>query len=68
MGGASKDLVCLEPLTTDEWEILELNAGAVEMGLLAQIQVLNPGQTFPLWIGAGSGRSNAPGLAGYAFA
>lgn len=64
LGGASKDLVCLEPLTTDEWEILELNAGAVEMGLLAQIQVLNPGQTFPLWIGAGSGRSNAPGSGG----
>ena len=54
--GKSREMVALEPLSSDEWEILELNAGALEMGLLTQIQVVNPGQTFPVWIGGGGRR------------
>nr|XP_039257323.1 peroxisome biogenesis factor 1-like [Styela clava] len=40
----------LEPISVDDWEILELHAEQVEMSLLDQTRVLWPGQVFPLWV------------------
>ncbi|XP_065178555.1 peroxisomal ATPase PEX1-like [Sycon ciliatum] len=40
----------LEPLTPEEWEVLELHASFVESQLLSQIRVLYPGVVFPFWI------------------
>jgi peroxin-1 len=43
-------VVCVEPLTSDDWEMLELNAGYLEEQILNQTYVLSLGQEFPLWI------------------
>ncbi len=43
-------IVCVEPLTCDDWEVLELNAGYLEEQILSQTFVLSLGQIFPLWI------------------
>ena len=43
-------IVCVEPLTCDDWEMLELNAGHLEEQILNQAFVLSAGQVFPLWI------------------
>lgn len=43
----------IEPVTVDDWEILELHAEKVEGSLLDQIRVLWPGQVFPLWVTSG---------------
>ena len=43
----------IEPVSVDDWEILEIHAAEVETQLLDQIRVLWPGQIFPLWIGQG---------------
>ena len=40
----------IEPVSVDDWEILELHADDVESQMLDQIRVLWPGQIFPLWI------------------
>ncbi|KAI0239260.1 hypothetical protein LSAT2_010005 [Lamellibrachia satsuma] len=40
----------LEPLSVDDWEILELNTSTVENRLLDQVRVVATGQTFPIWI------------------
>nr|CAB3264781.1 peroxisome biogenesis protein 1-like [Phallusia mammillata] len=40
----------IEPLTPDDWEILELHANEVEMHLLDQLRIVWPGQVFPLWV------------------
>ena len=40
----------IEPVSVDDWEILELHADSVETQLLDQIRILWPGQVFPLWV------------------
>ncbi|KAI9481479.1 MAG: P-loop containing nucleoside triphosphate hydrolase protein [Benjaminiella poitrasii] len=42
--------VHVEPLTEDDWEILELHAGYVEENLLGQIRVVYMNQTMCVWI------------------
>ncbi|KAG8186186.1 hypothetical protein JTE90_012010 [Oedothorax gibbosus] len=45
---AVQELV-LEPLTPDDWEVLELNAGLIEQDLMNQIRIVWPEQIFPVW-------------------
>ncbi|NWW83069.1 PEX1 factor, partial [Climacteris rufus] len=40
----------VEPLTADDWEILELHASSLEKQLLDQIRVVFPGAVFPVWV------------------
>ncbi|NXS10602.1 PEX1 factor, partial [Neodrepanis coruscans] len=40
----------VEPLTADDWEILELHASSLENHLLDQIRVVFPGAVFPVWV------------------
>ncbi|NXW74379.1 PEX1 factor, partial [Hirundo rustica] len=40
----------VEPLTADDWEILELHASSLERHLLDQIRVVFPGAIFPVWV------------------
>ncbi|NWI88119.1 PEX1 factor, partial [Pitta sordida] len=40
----------VEPLTADDWEILELHASSLENHLLDQIRVVFPGAIFPVWV------------------
>ncbi|NXB46623.1 PEX1 factor, partial [Leucopsar rothschildi] len=40
----------VEPLTADDWEILELHASSLERHLLDQIRVVFPGAVFPVWV------------------
>ncbi|KAI8803942.1 P-loop containing nucleoside triphosphate hydrolase protein [Cladochytrium replicatum] len=40
----------VEPLTPDDWEILELHAEYLEGQFLSQIRVVSPGQTISIWI------------------
>lgn len=47
---ANANSVCVEPLTSDDWEILELNAGYLEEQILSQVACCSVGQVFPLWI------------------
>lgn len=42
--------VSVEPLTEDDWEILELHAGYVEENLLSKLRVVYPGQIVCVWI------------------
>ncbi|XP_076804693.1 peroxisomal ATPase PEX1-like [Clavelina lepadiformis] len=42
--------VWIEPVSVDDWEILELHADQVEAQLLDQLRVVWPGQIFPLWV------------------
>ncbi|KAI8373910.1 P-loop containing nucleoside triphosphate hydrolase protein [Blakeslea trispora] len=42
--------VHVEPLTEDDWEILELHAGYVEENLLSQLRVVYAQQTLCVWI------------------
>ncbi|GFU57826.1 peroxisome biogenesis factor 1 [Nephila pilipes] len=42
--------ITLEPLTSDDWEILELNAKNIEANLMNQIRVVWKGQVFPVWV------------------
>ncbi|TDL24398.1 hypothetical protein BD410DRAFT_119913 [Rickenella mellea] len=39
-----------EPLTSDDWEILELHASYVEQNLLAQVRVACVGQEVDVWV------------------
>ncbi|CAL1268220.1 unnamed protein product [Larinioides sclopetarius] len=39
----------LEPLTSDDWEVLELNASYIESNLMNQIRVVWQNQIFPVW-------------------
>ncbi len=43
-------VLCVEPLSSDDWEVLELNAGHLEEHILKQLFVLSVGQTFPLHV------------------
>ncbi|NXR34739.1 PEX1 factor, partial [Zosterops hypoxanthus] len=40
----------VEPLTADDWEILELHAPSLERHLLDQIRVVFPRAIFPVWV------------------
>uniref|UniRef100_A0A8C5H322 Peroxisomal ATPase PEX1 n=1 Tax=Gouania willdenowi TaxID=441366 RepID=A0A8C5H322_GOUWI len=42
--------VFVEPLSSDDWEILELHSAALEEQLLNQIRVVFQGAVFPLWV------------------
>ena len=46
----SASSVTLEPLTEDDWEVLEANASHVEEVVLQQTAVLAQGQLVPLWL------------------
>jgi hypothetical protein len=46
----SSAVLCVEPLSCDDWEVLELNAGYLEDQILSQLFVVSLGQQFPLWI------------------
>ncbi|XP_035401340.1 peroxisomal ATPase PEX1 isoform X4 [Cygnus atratus] len=40
----------VEPLTADDWEILELHASSLERHLLDQIRIVFPKAIFPVWV------------------
>ncbi|XP_063308514.1 peroxisomal ATPase PEX1 isoform X1 [Pelobates fuscus] len=42
--------ITVEPLSSDDWEILELHASALETQLLDQIRVVYPKAIFPVWV------------------
>ncbi|KDQ13914.1 hypothetical protein BOTBODRAFT_175049 [Botryobasidium botryosum FD-172 SS1] len=42
--------VATEPLSADDWEILELHAGYVEDNLLAQVRAAHVGQEIDVWV------------------
>ncbi|XP_010889829.4 peroxisome biogenesis factor 1 [Esox lucius] len=42
--------VLVEPLTADDWEILELHAAVLEKQLLDQIRMVFPDAVFPVWV------------------
>ena len=42
--------ITLEPLSLDDWQILELNVNLVQANLLAQLRCVYLGQHFPIWI------------------
>ncbi|XP_057683689.1 peroxisome biogenesis factor 1 isoform X1 [Corythoichthys intestinalis] len=42
--------VFVEPLSADDWEILELHSGALEEHLLDQIRVVFPDAVLPVWV------------------
>ncbi|XP_035229833.1 peroxisome biogenesis factor 1-like, partial [Stegodyphus dumicola] len=44
------DKVILEPILSDDSQILELNASHIENVLLDQIRVVFPNEEFPLWV------------------
>ncbi|EPS69839.1 hypothetical protein M569_04916, partial [Genlisea aurea] len=43
-------LVTIEPLTEDDWEILELNSEVAESSILKQVGVVYEEMRFPLWL------------------
>ncbi|KAL8481932.1 hypothetical protein ACS0TY_028178 [Phlomoides rotata] len=43
-------LVTIEPLTEDDWEILELNAELAESAILKQVGIVHEQMKFPLWL------------------
>ncbi|KAE8596205.1 hypothetical protein XENTR_v10016010 [Xenopus tropicalis] len=42
--------VTVEPLTADDWDILELHSSALESRLLDQIRIVYPKAIFPVWV------------------
>ncbi|KAM8770256.1 peroxisomal ATPase PEX1 isoform 1-T1 [Rhynchonycteris naso] len=40
----------VEPLSADDWEILELHAASLEQHLLDQIRIVFPNAIFPVWV------------------
>ncbi|XP_029414212.1 peroxisome biogenesis factor 1 isoform X2 [Nannospalax galili] len=40
----------VEPLSADDWEILELHAASIEQHLLDQIRIVFPKAIFPIWV------------------
>lgn len=42
--------IIVEPLTSDDWEIIEKNAQSIESGLMNQIRIVWTGQIFPVWV------------------
>lgn len=47
---AVAEKVYVEPLTVDDWEILERSAAQIEYGLLDQVRVVWPSQIIPVWV------------------
>ncbi|XP_072226452.1 peroxisomal ATPase PEX1 [Leuresthes tenuis] len=47
---SSLNQVFVEPLSSDDWEILELHSSALEQQLLDQIRVVFQGAVFPVWV------------------
>ncbi|KAK4429598.1 Peroxisome biogenesis protein 1 [Sesamum alatum] len=43
-------LVTVEPLTEDDWEILELNSELAENAILKQVGIVHEQMRFPLWL------------------
>ncbi|KAF4723144.1 hypothetical protein FOZ63_032559, partial [Perkinsus olseni] len=43
------DPIVIRPSSSDDWEVVELQAEYLELALLSQIAVLFPGLKFPLW-------------------
>lgn len=43
-------LVTVEPLTEDDWEILELNSELAEEAILKQVGIVHEEMKFPLWL------------------
>jgi peroxin-1 len=43
--------VFVEPVSVDDWEIVELQAQYIEMNMLSQVAVVKEGQQIPIWIG-----------------
>ncbi|XP_073122071.1 peroxisomal ATPase PEX1 [Henckelia pumila] len=43
-------LVTIEPLTEDDWEILELNSELAESAILKQVGIVHEEMIFPLWL------------------
>ncbi|XP_021758011.1 peroxisome biogenesis protein 1-like isoform X2 [Chenopodium quinoa] len=43
-------LVTIEPLTEDDWEVVELNAQSAEAAILNQVRIIQGNMTFPLWL------------------
>ncbi|XP_054718274.1 peroxisomal ATPase PEX1-like [Uloborus diversus] len=41
--------IVLEPVTEDDWEMLELNASLIESDLMNQIRIVWKDQVFPIW-------------------
>ncbi|KAL8151630.1 hypothetical protein V2J09_021438 [Rumex salicifolius] len=42
--------VTIEPLTEDDWEVLELNSEAAESAILSQVRIVSESMRFPLWL------------------
>ncbi len=42
--------VCVEPLTCDDYEIVELNSELLERELLEQVSIVYAGQLLPVWV------------------
>ncbi|KAG8443146.1 hypothetical protein GDO86_011816 [Hymenochirus boettgeri] len=42
--------VTVEPLSANDWDILELHASSLEMHLLNQIRIVYPNAVFPVWV------------------
>ena len=41
--------IIVKPANSDDWEVIEVSAGAIEYNMLSQIWVLGPSLTFPIW-------------------
>ncbi|KAK1172893.1 peroxisome biogenesis factor 1 isoform X1 [Acipenser oxyrinchus oxyrinchus] len=46
----SMQQVFVEPLSSDDWEILELHSSTLEQRLLDQIRIVYPNGVFPVWV------------------
>ncbi|KAH7569666.1 hypothetical protein JRO89_XS06G0235800 [Xanthoceras sorbifolium] len=43
-------LVTVEPVTEDDWEVLELNSEHAEAAMLSQVRIVREAMRFPLWL------------------
>lgn len=43
-------LLTIEPLTEDDWEVIELNAESAEAAILSQVRLVHGKMRFPLWL------------------
>ncbi|TXG48256.1 hypothetical protein EZV62_027550 [Acer yangbiense] len=43
-------LVTVEPVTEDDWEVLELNSEHAETAMLSQVRIVQEAMRFPLWL------------------
>ncbi|XP_039592798.1 peroxisome biogenesis factor 1 isoform X1 [Polypterus senegalus] len=47
---SSVQQVFVEPVSPDDWEILELHSASLEQSLLDQIRIIYPNGIFPVWV------------------